>query len=111
MKKVSLFVVLLFVVAIVACANTQSSSIEEAKYTVEHQSDFQEIIQYFSVEAVGLPPIPANPPRIYKSDPEFVKQYTNFIHEIIYKTKSGSFKLVLLNDDKPPKIVATKEIK
>jgi hypothetical protein len=110
MRKISIVLMLLAVVIITGCANSQSSSKEEAKYAVERLPDFQELVQYFSVESAGFL-LPATKPEIYQSDPKIADRYTIFIHEIIYKTKTGGFKLVLLDDGRPPSIVVTKDIK
>lgn len=106
MKKLRLILVVLFIF-FAACSNRQLSSINEAKYIIEHSADFQEFVQYLSVESIGI--LSADP-SIYKAEPSFGNQKNKeFVHVIIYKTKSNSFKLVLLNDNRPPEVIAIKE--
>ena len=110
MKKIQIIIALSFMVMFTACGtNIQKSSMEEARYSIERLPDFQKLIQYFSVESNCFPWAPATTPTVYQSDPELAKERTAFIHGIIYKTKDENFKLVLLNDSRPPKIVATKD--
>jgi len=101
--------VLLFIVALVAltagCSTTLSSSEQEAFYVIEHQPDFQKIEKYFSVRCLAL---------LGPTDPVIkgkLEENTHFVHEVIYRTKSGSFKLVLLDDNRPPKIISEIEFK
>lgn len=114
MKKVWLVFVLLF---IVTAANftvagdiftTYSQLEEEAKSVVQNLNDFQEFVQYFSIETgsgIGG--------WIYfcKSNPPLQNQQNGkFFQGIIYKTKNNGFKLVFL--DRTPEIVITsKEFK
>jgi len=107
-KKVSLFFIFLFIVAIAACANTQNSSKEEAIFTVEHLPDFKERIQYVSFEAKGFA-LPATRPTVYQAEPELKTGGNFFVHIVVYKTTDNSFKMVFLNDDRPVGVVATKE--
>ena len=105
MRKITSLFLVLVVIGIVGCGNTQYSSKEDALYQVINLPDFKETIQYFSVEstALGIPVAP----NIKEAIPEF--KGANFIHMIIYKTKEGKFKIVLLNDDRPSKIVGERE--
>jgi PBP1b-binding outer membrane lipoprotein LpoB len=115
MKKLVTVVILLVVALVVGgCSSHQSSSKEEAKFVIQNLPDFQEFVQYLSVETTSnIDPYPTKP-TVYQSAPllQFQEgQGKGCVHEVIYKTKSGSFKLVLLKDDRPPKITATKEFK
>ena len=107
MKK--LFVVLCIVIAsfISGCSNSPSSSGEEAIYTVHQLEDFKEIIWYNGVLSkymgIGLGATPVFF-ELSKKDDE-----TYFSHEIIYKTKGGGFKLVFMDNSRPPQIVKTVE--
>ncbi|MEI8343522.1 MAG: hypothetical protein WCF93_01065 [Candidatus Moraniibacteriota bacterium] len=99
--------VLLFTFA--GCSNHQNSSKEETLFLIEHQPDFQETIQYLSFEsrAIGFMHLLF----VHESMPPLKKKDELIIHEVIYKTNTGSFKMVLLNDTRPVKIIATKEFK
>ncbi len=110
MKKLLKFVsVCVLLLTFAGCSNPQRSSKEEAIFLIEHQPDFQETIQYLSFKsnAIGL----ALGSTIYESIPPLKDEGKFFIHEVIYKTNTGSFKMVLLKDDRPAKIVVTKEFK
>ena len=61
----------------------------------------------FKSNAIGL----ALGPTIYESIPPLKDEGKFFIHEVIYKTNTGSFKMVLLNDNRPVKIIVAKEFK
>ncbi len=109
MKKLLNFVsacVLLLTFA--GCTNPQKSSKEEAIFLIEHQSDFKEIVQYLSFEATGIAPMCLS---VKKTSPALNYKSTVFVHEVIYKTKDDSFKMVLISDTRPAKIVVTKEFK
>ena len=110
MKKNVLFFIIV-ICFIAGCANDQASSMEEAKYVVLKLPDFKEFIQYLSVRAIGGPILDPTDPQINQSDPELAKKGTIFIHEIIYKTKEDKIKLVLMDDNRPPAIIATIEVK
>jgi hypothetical protein len=110
MKKLLEFAsvcVLLF--TFTGCSNHQNSSKEETLFLIEHQPDFQETIQYLSFEsrAIGFMPLLF----VHESMPPLKKEGDLIIHEVIYKTNTGSFKMVLLNDARPVKIVVAKEFK
>lgn len=117
MKKSAGFVVLfvLFLIAGVGCTNYQSSSMEEAKWVVEHEKDFKKHLQYFSVSSgnfmFGIS-LYLGDPYIYKSDPEIkLKSHSDrFIHVIIYETLSKRLKIAFLDDNRPPKIAFSKEL-
>ncbi len=115
MKRLGAIAVLLLVIVVAAvagCSSLQNSSAEEAKFVVEHLSDFQGHAQYFSVESkASIASWSAEQPSIYKSEPPLQDGAEKFVHEIIYKTKSDGLKLVLLNDERPPKIIATSILK
>lgn len=108
MKKTKLILAILIALSFTACSNGQRTSAPEAKYLVEHLPDFQELVQYASVQIIGIFP---GRPTIYESDPVLGDKGAKFIHQIIYRTKSGSFKLLFINDQRPPVIIATKEFK
>lgn len=107
-----LFLLLLVVVFIVGCGSFQDSSMEEAKFVVQKRSDFQEIIQYFSVRSTGIHVLLgwADMPSIRESDPGLVLE-DKFVHVIIYKAKNNNLKLLFLSDDRPPKVLFEKELK
>lgn len=108
MKNICLALVMLF--ALMGCTNGQDSSQSEAKYTVEHLDDFQEMVQYFSVASLSL--VEPRKPFVNKSDPALdLTKGNELIHVIVYKTKKETFKLVLLDDSRPSKVVAVKEFK
>lgn len=109
MKKVW-FVVLLVAIFAGGCASNQDSSKEEAKFVVEKLPDFQELTLYLAVQ-VRSTVDPAQKPRIKESEPALEDNNRAFIHEAVYKTKSGTYKIVFLDDSRPPKIIATREIK
>jgi len=115
MKKMGLFFVLflLVIVVLVGCSNNQQSSKEEAQFVVRSLPDFQEQLLYFSVSVRAIGPV--NDPFVQISEPKvFQTDKTNiikFVHEILYRTMDGKFKLILLNDERPPQITATKEFK
>jgi hypothetical protein len=112
MRESRVIFVLFFIIilgGLIGCTNRQFSSKEEAIYEISGGSDFQELEIYFSVQSNGFMP---SSPDIYQSgSKEDPKPGISFIHEIVYKTKSGSFKLALLNNDRPPKIVWVSEFK
>lgn len=114
MKIIKLILVLgLVLLMITGCSNIQESSKDEAKFVVQNLPDFQEFVQYLSVKTAGnINPAPSAP-TVHQSDPpmQFQKDDVSCVHEIIYKTKSGSFKLLLLNDNRPPKITSMKEFR
>lgn len=101
-----LILVLLFTV-VTACSKQTDSSTEEARYVVQQMPDFKELIQYFSVRSGRCIGVPLAPPWIEYSDPKMEKNW--FVHAVIYKTKNNTFKLILLDDSRPPKIVTMKE--
>jgi hypothetical protein len=111
MKKLCVVVALLIIFSVAgSCANIQRSSMEEAQFVVRSLPDFKKEIQYFSVEswAIAFPVFPG----VYQSTPELIKGRTHrLIHVIIYKTKANDYKLLLLDDSRPPKIIATKQFK
>lgn len=112
MKKLFPLVIILSAVFLASCSSNQNSSEAEAKYFVEHLDDFQQFVQYFSVESKGnILSWAPDPPNVYKSEPALKDEGKNFVHEIIYKTKNGSFKFVVLNDDRPSKVIATVEFR
>ena len=92
------------------CTNKQSSSMEEAKYVVEHQPDCEKVTNYLNISS-GSGLVPPDDPLLYRSDPKIAEGQLVVIHEIIYKKKGlPEFCLVLLDDEKPPKIVAKIDI-
>jgi hypothetical protein len=109
MKRLGLVFVLLLVF-IAGCSNWQRSSKEEAIFTIEHLPDFQERIQYLSFESEGFL-FPASRPFVYQMEPELKIDGKFIIHEVIYKTTTNSFEVVLLDDRRPPKVVVSKEFK
>ncbi len=109
MKKVKFVSVCVLLFTFAGCSNHQNSSKEETLFLIEHQPDFQETIQYLSFEsrAIGLMPLLF----VHESMPPLKNEAELIIHEVIYKTNTGSFKMVLLNDDRPVKIIVAKEFK
>ena len=118
-QKNYLFIVVLLITIIImnfGCTNIQSSSMEEAKYTVQQLPNFQKHIQYFSVSSGSAftTPVTINDPFINKFDPKLPSVETSevsFVHVIIYENKQGSKWLTLLDDSRPPKIIIRKELK
>lgn len=110
MKKLSFLIVLFFISLTISCSNYQSSPKESALYVVEHIEDFQEIIQYVAINSYGFLPILLDP---YVAKNTEIKKGNGiqFVHQIVYKTKDGGYKLIFLSDDSPPKIVLTLTIK
>ena len=114
MKKIRLVGVLLLVLFLTACvSNRQESTVSDANKFIAALPDFKELVQYFSVEAVsvGAPIRPPLSPQLYESEPKMGEKGAPFVHVVIYRTKAGDVKLVLLNDAIPPKIVAIKSFK
>jgi hypothetical protein len=79
---------------------------EEAMYVVAKQVDFQENIQYFSIDSGDQLGIVCEDPGLYQSSPKLGEPHVSIIHIIIYKNKNENYFLVLLDDSRPPQIVA-----
>jgi len=114
MRKLKSILVLFLVsiaVLISGCTNPQSSSMEEAKYVVEHLPDCEKVINYLCISSgISFDPTTQDP-SLCGSDPKICDGRPIVVHEIIYKKKGPpGFCLVLLNDDKPPKVVAKIDI-
>ncbi|MBI4709201.1 MAG: hypothetical protein HY764_03300 [Candidatus Portnoybacteria bacterium] len=111
MKKIALFIVLLSLSALIlACTNLQSSSEEEARFVVSSLSDCDRIIQYLNIRSGRAIDTP-NDPFIGGSNPMITEESSVIVHEIIYKKKGEEkYALVLLDDDRPPKIVKNIDI-
>ncbi len=119
---------LVLLVCCAGCTNNQSSSLEEAQYVASQQLDFGSLIQAISVSS-GITLILSEDPFLWQTNPEMKSVENSFVHLIIYETKdpmdalqittmSGVRKktvnkkcyLLILNDERPPKIVIKKEI-
>lgn len=113
MKKGKLIMLLLLLAfSIVGCGkNIQDSSAEEAKYVVLHLPDFKEFIQYFSIQSTGSNFSLVYLPQTYQSEPKLTEKNKEFVHQIIYKNKDEELTLVLMDDSRPPKIIATRKLK
>ncbi len=108
MRKIVHFIALLLAVVLITigCTNLQSSSKEEAKYVVFSLPDCEKIIQYLNISSGRATFGDAKDPFLLDSDPKIAEGNPVIIHEIIYKKKGEEkYALVLLDDDRPPKIV------
>ena len=97
-----------------SCDHLPDTSKEEALYLIKGQSDFQELIQYFSLTSERVSPfiyerVPELRWTVYAEDKKMATGH--FSHVAIYRTKQQSFKLVILNSDRPVGIVAIQEFK
>ena len=105
MKSIKLLIIALLVFSAIGCSNYQESSTQEAEYVVEHQKDFGVTLASLNVKGwmigVGFMIDPDVIDTMSKSN----KRSINTVHILVYETKSGQKKLVLLNDNRPPKIV------
>lgn len=140
MKKFNWFLVvtILLVFCCTGCTNTQSSSLEEAQYVASQQPDFGSLIQAISVssgEAISL--FLSKDPYLQQTNPKMElesgatvgNRSSNFVHLIIYeakyflnaspittvggiqkKTANKKCYLLILDDSRPCRIVAKKEI-
>jgi hypothetical protein len=110
-NKVLFFVLSLALLFFYGCSkNPQASSKEEASFVIQHLPDFQEQIQYFSVESSGF--IFIGFPNILQSEPDLKSNRDDrLVHVFIYRTKASSFKLIFMNDERPPKILQSREFK
>ena len=116
MKKVSVvkvFILCVLISMMTACISSrQETTVGDARSVVANLPDFKRQVQYLRVDAVKFGFPIQNPwPRLYESFPKLADDKTDFVHEVIYQTKSGALKLVLLNDAQPPKIVGGRELK
>ena len=108
-------VIILTIFIFSGCSGWQNSSKEEACLVAQKLSDFKEIVQYFSVEKnTSYFPLPVTyTPLIGQSDPplEIEGGKRSFVHVIIYRMIGGGYTLLLLDDSRPPKIVAARKLK
>ena len=117
MKKahdVKMLILCISLLVTTSCTFTsrQETTVGDAQSVVASLPDFKRQLQYLSVEAALLSTHVLTPwPRLYQSSPKLADDKTDFVHEIIYQTKSGGLKLVLLNDARPPKIVGGGDLK
>lgn len=102
---ISMFFVALLLLA--GCSNIQRSSVNEAKYIIEHEEDFGTILEVFQLESgilgIGLATDPVV--RSFKGDLARNNDPFFAVHAIVYRTKNGRINLVFLSDTRPPKIV------
>lgn len=97
-SRIGVIVLLFFLcVSFVGCAN---SSNEEAVAAVQKFSDFQEIVQTLTIGGSGFLPI-----EVHAASPLLTDGPSHFPsadHVIIYKTKTGGFRIIIMSRDRPP---------
>jgi hypothetical protein len=107
MKKLYLLISLgVFFTFFLACEgqyNLQESSKEEALYIAQQTQDYTKELFYMNVK-VRTNNNTSWPVAFHPSFADTVE--TGFSHIIMIQKKDGSFWILLLNDDRPPKIVA-----
>ena len=107
-KLIILVVVLVSLIAFVACNNLPESSKEEALYVVKNEPGFQHLIQYYSIKSFG----------IFYNQVYFNETYPKLDfndnveigHIAIYQTNNNTFYLLVLSSGRPTNVIIRREI-
>ena len=97
---------LILVLFVTGCSNHQDSSLEEAQASIQRLEDFGELVEILNIRSgitVGLNP---DDPYLLGSYPalEGSASDSRVVWVAVYKTKDESFKIVTLDDTRPPKV-------
>jgi len=106
-KSILIMVLLITTVMTAACTMGDKSSMEETSYVISQLPDYQLTIEKIKVTSfgIGIHKVIAE-----KTSPKIEFTTSIFNNIIIYKTKTNRIKMCFLDDSRPPKIIATKEL-